>query len=155
MVASTEQANVAFSEFFSETEPILRHALVASCGLEVGREAAADAFEYAWRHWDRVSSMEHPVGYLFRVGRSAAKKYRKKPVATEPQVDASLPWVEPGLVPELRRLSDRQRTAVVLRHSFGCTYEEISRVMGVTVPTVQKHVERALARLRRTLEVAP
>ena len=58
-------------------------------------------------------------------------------------------------MPELRRLSDRQRTAVVLRHSFGCTYEEISRVMGVTVPTVQKHVERALARLRRTLEVAP
>ncbi|MGB5168896.1 MAG: sigma-70 family RNA polymerase sigma factor [Acidimicrobiia bacterium] len=155
MVASTEQATVAFSEFFAETEPILRHALVASCGPEVGREAAADAFEYAWRHWDRVALMEHPVGYLFRVGRSAAKKYRKRPVAAEPQIDASLPWFEPGLVPELRRLSDRQRTAVVLRHSFGCTYDEISRVMGVSVPTVQKHVERALGKLRSTLEVAP
>ena len=154
MVASTEQTTVAFSEFFSETEPILRHALVASCGPEVGREAAADAFEYAWRHWDRVSSMEHPVGYLFRVGRSAARKYRKTPVVPDPPDEASLPWVEPGLVPELRRLSDRQRTAVVLRHSFGCTYGEISRVMGVSVPTVQKHVERALAKLRRRLEVA-
>jgi DNA-directed RNA polymerase specialized sigma24 family protein len=99
--------------------------------------------------------MEQPVGYLFRVGRSAAKKYRRAPVVVDPPPDASLPWVEPGLVPELRRLSDRQRTAVVLRHSFGCTYDEISRVMGVSIPTVQKHVERALAKLRHTLEVAP
>jgi len=155
LVASTEQATVAFSEFFSKTEPILRHALIASCGPETGREAAADAFEYAWRHWDRVASMEHPVGYLFRVGRSAAKKYRRAPVVADPPVDVSLPWVEPGLVLELRRLSDRQRTAVVLRHSFGCTYDEISSVMGVSIPTVQKHVERALAKLRHTLEVAP
>ena len=155
MVASTEQASVAFSEFFSENEPILRHALVACCGPEVGREAAADAFEYAWCHWDRVASMEHPVGYLFRVGRSAAKKYRRAPVVADPPVDASLPWVEPDLVPELRRLSDRQRTAVVLRHSFGCTYDEISSVMGVSIPTVQKHIERALAKLRHTLGVAP
>ena len=154
MVSSTEQATVAFSEFFSETEPILRHALVASCGPEVGREAAADAFEYAWCHWDRVASMVHPVGYLFRVGRSAAKKYRRAPFVADPRVDSSLPWFEPALVPELRRLSDRQRTAVVLRHSFGCTYDEISRVMGVSIPTVQKHVERALAKLRRSLEVA-
>jgi DNA-directed RNA polymerase specialized sigma24 family protein len=155
LVASTEQATVSFSEFFSETEPILRHALVASCGPEVGREAAADAFEYAWCHWDRVASMEHPVGYLFRVGRSAAKKYRRAPGFADPPVDASLPWVEPGLMRQLRRLSDRQRTAVVLRHSFGCTYDEISRAMGVSIPTVQKHVERALAKLRHTLEVAP
>ena len=155
MVASTERTTAAFSQFFVETEPILRHALVASCGPEVGREATADAFVYAWSHWGQIVSMEHPVGYLFRVGRSAARKYRRTPVAADPPVDGSLPWVEPGLVPGLRRLSDRQRTAVVLRHSFGCTYEEISRVMGVSIPTVQKHVERALVKLRRTLEVTP
>ena len=153
MVASTEQATVVFSEFFSETEPILRHALIASCGPEVGREAAADAFEYAWRHWDRVGSMEHPVGYLFRVGRSAAKKYRRTPVVADPPGDASLPWVEPELEPELRRLSERQRTAVVLRHSFGYSYAEMSQVMGVSIPTVQKHVDRAMGKLRRRLEV--
>jgi len=153
LVASTEQATVVFSEFFSETEPILRHALIASCGPEVGREAAADAFEYAWRHWDRVGSMEHPVGYLFRVGRSAAKKYRRTPVVADPPGDASLPWVEPELEPELRRLSERQRTAVVLRHSFGYSYAEMSQVMGVSIPTVQKHVDRAMGKLRRRLEV--
>ena len=52
------------------------------------------------------------------------------------------------------RCSDRQRTAVVLRHSFGCTYDEIAQVMGVSITTVQKHVERAMAKLRRSLEVS-
>ena len=154
MVPSTEQATVAFTEFFSEIEPTLRHALVASCGPEVGREAAADAFEYAWSHWDRVGMMEHPVGYLYRVGRSAARKYRHTPVGVERPVESSVPWVEPGLEQGLRRLSDRQRTAVVLRYSFGCTYDEISRVMGISISSVQKHIERALAKLRRRLEVA-
>ena len=159
MVASTDQIDTTFSEFFAETEPILRHSLVASCGPEVGREAAADAFEYAWRHWDRVGSMEHPVGYLFRVGRSAARKYRSADLAmvdapADASIPASMPWVEPELVDGLRRLSQRQRTAVVLRHSFGYTHDEIARVMGVSIPTVQKHVDRALVKLRRTLEVA-
>lgn len=154
LVASREQTRVAFTEFFSGSEPILRHALVATCGPEVGREAAADAFEYAWSHWDRVGSMEHPIGYLYRVGRSAARKYRRPPVLADPPGDSSLPWIEPGLESGLRRLSDRQRTAVVLRHSFGYTYAEISQVMGVSIPTVQKHIERGLAKLRRRLEVA-
>ena len=150
-----EQTATEFSEFFSASEPVLRHALVAACGPDAGREAAADAFEYAWRHWDRVGSMEHPVGYLYRVGRSAARKYlRRGPVIADPPGDESLPWVEPELEPELRRLSERQRTAVVLRHSFGYTYDEISRVMKISIPTVQKHVERALGKLRRRLEVA-
>lgn len=154
MVSSREQTAVAFTEFFSTSEPVLRHALVASCGPEAGREAAADAFEYAWSHWDRVRSMEHPVGYLYRVGRSAAKKYRRARVVADPPIESSLPWVEPELGPELRRLSDRQRTAVILKHSFGYTYNEISQVMGVSIPTVQKHIERALGKLRRSLEVA-
>jgi RNA polymerase sigma factor (sigma-70 family) len=154
LVSTREQTSLEFTDFFSTTEPVLRHALVASCGPDVGREAAADAFEYAWIHWDRVSLMEHPVGYLYRVGRSAAKKYRRRFGASEPAGESSLPWIEPELVPALLRLSDRQRLAVVLRHSFGYTYDEIAQVMGVSTSTAQKHIERALAKLRRRLEVA-
>jgi RNA polymerase sigma-70 factor (ECF subfamily) len=154
LISSREQTAVAFTEFFSKSEPVLRHALVASYGPETGREAAADALEYAWAHWDRVGSMEHPIGYLYRVGRSAAKKYQKVPAAKESLGQSSLPWVEPELEPALRRLSDRQRLAVVLRHSFGYSYDEIAQVMGVSISTVQKHIERALAKLRRRLEVA-
>jgi RNA polymerase sigma factor (sigma-70 family) len=153
LVSSTEHMAVAFTEFFSECEPVLRHALVASCGSEAGREAAADAFEYAWIHWDRVRSMEYPVGYLYRVGRSAAKKYRQTYPAVRRPAESLLPWIEPELEPALRRLSERQRLAVVLRYSFGYRYDEVAEVMGVSIPTVQKHAERALEKLRRRLEV--
>ena len=74
-------------------------------------------------------------------------------MVADPPGDTSPPWVEPELETGLRRLSERQRTAVILRHSFGCTHREISEVMGVSIPTVQKHIERALGTLRRRLEV--
>lgn len=143
-----------FTDFFVGAEPRLRHALMACCGAEVGREAAADALEYAWTHWDRVGSMDHPVAYLYRVGRSASRKYRRR---QRPLVDtpvASAPWVEPGLGPALDRLSQRQRVAVMLRHSFGYTLDETAGVMGISISSVQKHVERGLAKLRRSLEVS-
>ncbi len=153
LVSSKSVAVESFEGFFAEIEPMLRHALVASLGFETGREAAADALVYAWVHWDRVGSMEYPVAYLYRVGRSAARKYRWRPAVVEPPGPVSLPWVEPALEPALRRLSDRQRLAVVLRYSFGYTYDEIAHVMGVSISTVQKHAERALVKLRRRLEV--
>lgn len=153
MVSSKTQATDTFSEFFSRSEPTLRHALVASCGFEVGREAAADAFVYAWAHWDRVGSMDFPVAYLYRVGRSAARKYRSRRVGGDVLVESRTPWVEPGLESALERLSDRQRLAVVMRHSFGYTLGEIAQVMDVSITTVQKHLERGLGKLRKGLEV--
>jgi len=70
-------------------------------------------------------------------------------MVADPPGDEPFPWVEPELEPELRRLSERQRTAVVLRHSSGCSYAEMSQVMGVLIPTVQKHVDRALGKRRQ------
>ncbi|MGI9529531.1 MAG: RNA polymerase sigma factor [Acidimicrobiia bacterium] len=154
MVSSEAQVTDAFTDFFVGCEPRLRHALVSSCGAEVGREAAADALEYAWLHWDRVEGMDHPVAYLYRVGRSAARKYRRRPRTADTAPVVGEPWVEPSLEPALDRLSDRQRTAVVLRHSFGYTLGDIAAVMGVSVSSVQKHVDRGLAKLRKGLEVS-
>ena len=68
-----------FTEFFERTEPKLRNALVASYGVEVGTEAASDALAFGWEHWDRVQGMENPIGYLFRVGRSRSRRFRRRP----------------------------------------------------------------------------
>lgn len=154
MVSSPQRTAESFTDFFTESEAVLRHALVATCGPEVGREAASDALEYAWSHWDRIEPMDYPVAYLFRVGRSCAKKYRRRAIAPDIPEPSTVPWVEPQLESALRHLSGRQRLAVVLRNSFGYTYDEIADVMGVSITTVQKHNERALAKLRRRLVVS-
>jgi predicted RNA polymerase sigma factor len=74
VAVTSETQSETFTEFFREAEPRLRRALAAAAGIEAGREATAEALAYGWEHWDRVGSMENPAGYLYRVGRSKARK---------------------------------------------------------------------------------
>ena len=71
--------SMTFTEFFEHSERRLRQALVASFGPEVGRESALDAWSWGWEHWAQLQTMENPVGYLYRVGQSAARRLLKAP----------------------------------------------------------------------------
>jgi DNA-directed RNA polymerase specialized sigma24 family protein len=62
------QRTAEFEGFVRESEPRLRCALVAAYGFEEGRDATAEAFAYAWEHWERVRQMPNALGYLFRAG---------------------------------------------------------------------------------------
>lgn len=142
-----------FTRFVTHVERRLSRALIATYGPEVGRESARDALVYAWEHWERVSTMENPVGYLFRVGQSRSRSYRRRRVLF-PQVNsAELPHVEPGLPQALEELSENQRMALVLIHVEGLSERETARAMGVSRVTVRRHAERGLAKLRDSLEV--
>ena len=151
---AAEQSTRSFSDFARDVEPRLRQALVARFGTTVGREAAVDALAYGWEHWQRLSRLDNPAGYLYRVGQTRARRSvgRKQPTfpATPEHHEH---WVEPGLPAALESLSERQRTAVVLVHSFEWTQKEVAEVLGLSATTVQKHLERGLAKLRAALEV--
>lgn len=144
-----------FVGFVRETEPKLRRALVAAAGGQRGREAACEALEFAWEHWDRVKAMDNPAGYLYRVGRSRAfKKPQPNPVPLFPDTLGSsgeMPWVEPGLPGALAGLTEKQRVAVLLVHGQQWTLTEVAGLLSVTPGAVQKHAERGLAKLRRAL----
>ena len=88
-----------FTAFVTATEARLRHALTAAWGVEIGRESAAEALAYGWEHWDRVSGMDNPAGYLYRVGRDRARRMKPRRVQSLPPVAAvdSDRWVEPTL----------------------------------------------------------
>ena len=144
----------SYSQFVAETEPRLKVALVAAFGREVGTEAVADALLYGWEHWERIRHMENPTGYLWTVGRNRARRLASR----SPRLFASvrvdrLPDVEPGLAPALEGLSERQRVSVLLVHGFEWTLAEVAELLGVSVSTVQKHTERAMSRLRRSLRI--
>lgn len=152
-------ASGAFIAFMTDAEPRVRRALVAHYGPDVGREAAAEALAYGWLHWDRVRGMGNPVGYLFRIGQNQARRQlgaRRRHEVTlrvDPPGPNPEPWYEPGLDRALRGLSAQQRGAVLLVKGYGWTYEETARAMGVRRSTVDKHVARGLAKLRRSLGV--
>ena len=144
----------AFSHFAKEIEPRLRQALIARFGPVAGREATVDALSYGWEHWSRLKNMRNPVGYLYRVGQTKARRALRssKPALPTPPAQHEF-WVEPGLTAALARLSERQRTTVLLIYSFEWTQQEVADFLGLSASSVQKHLERGMTKLRAALEV--
>ncbi len=148
----------AFAAFVAAAEPRLRRALVATYGPVDGREAALDALSWAWQHWDRLAAMDNPVGYLFRVGQTSARRRARRDdrertgAEAEPSTGPDEPDVE--LASALEALSEQQRTAVLLVHGYGVPLREAADTMSVSVATVREHTRRALERLRAAVEVA-
>jgi RNA polymerase sigma-70 factor (ECF subfamily) len=131
--------------------------LVAGFGPEVGREAAQEALAHAWRHWDRVAGMDNPAGYVYRVGHRVGQKMAKKRARNVvfPEVpEVSNPiTIEPALPGALGKLSQRQRTVVVTVFGYGLSQREAAGLLGITRSSVQRHLDRGLARLRAELGV--
>lgn len=144
-------ASDAFEVFVKAHERRLRQALTATLGIDGGREAAADALAYAWEHWERVAGMENPVGYLFVVGRDRQRRrLRGRPAKQvfDVAADQPDPWFEPALLTQLTRLSDRERTTVLLVTGFEWSLAEVAELLGVSKSTAQTHAERGMSKLR-------
>lgn len=96
--------------------------------------------------------MANPAGYLYRVGISSSRNIRPQRVLVE-TVEWSEPWIEPRLEEGLGRLSDLQRTAVVLHFSFAWTLKEIADLLDISVSSVRRHIDRGMHKLRSALRV--
>jgi DNA-directed RNA polymerase specialized sigma24 family protein len=149
-----EMAGTTFSSFVDENETRLRHALTARFGSEVGREAAADALAYGWEHWDRLYSMDEPVGHLYAVGKDRVRRMKQSRRVVFPTVPAErAPWVEPGLSEAVADLPERQRIVVLLLNGYDWTHDQVAEVLGSSRSSVQRHGDRAIEVLGRKLAV--
>jgi DNA-directed RNA polymerase specialized sigma24 family protein len=155
LVAMTGRTETAFATFVRAVEPRLRQALVATYGPADGREATVDALSWAWEHWDRLSGVRNPGGYLYRVGQSAVRRFgsRPLPIGVLHSSSVALPDLSPELLPALARLSAQQRTVVLLVHAYGWSQADVATLLEISSSTVREHMNRALARLRDELEV--
>lgn len=95
-------------------------------------DATAEALAYGWEHWERVSAMKNPEGYLYRVARTAGRKMRHRPHPLPDVIRVEGPWVEPGLPDALESLGDRQRTVVWLVHGFSWQQTEVANLLGLS-----------------------
>lgn len=149
-----EVTSDVFTDFVSDVEAGLRHALTAALGYELGREAAAEALAYGWEHWDRIRDMENRGGYLYRVGLNWGRRQRsRQAVSLAPVQPDRYPDVEPGLPDALEGLSEKQRVVVFLVHGHDWSLSEAADLLDVSKGTVQKHLERAIRKLKRQLGV--
>ena len=144
-------ASPDFAEFAAEVHPRLRRALVPARGMDGAADAAAEAMAYAWEHWDRVKTMEHPLAYLYRVGQSKTRS-PKRPHLPAPE-SVGVPDLEPKLIPALLSLPEQQRTVVWLIHACQWTHVEVADALGIRPSSVATHAQRAMTKLRSILEV--
>lgn len=148
-------ADAPAGQFFSAAEgDRLRQALVARFGFEVGRDAAAEAMAYAVEHWAELAELTNPVGYLYRVGQTAARRLRRW---ERPDVIVSAPVtmdspLDVDLQRALMQLRMEQRVAVLLVHGFGHSYRDVADILETTPTNVNNHVRRGLAVLRDLME---
>jgi DNA-directed RNA polymerase specialized sigma24 family protein len=150
-VARLKERDNDFEAFVILMRPKLIRAFAGCRGVSGAADAAAEAIAYAFEHWERVSSMDNPGGYLYRVGQSRTRPALLPDLPHPAEVGE--PEVEPDLVPALLALPETQRTAVWLVHACGWTYDEVAAAIGTSTSMVGNHVSRAMQRLRRRLEV--
>lgn len=141
----------AFERFFKEAEPVLRAVFVARFGPEDGRDVTADCLAWACSHWERLGAVGNPLGYLYRVGQSSHRRYRRRTPHLDPGAPAWDRYPDADLGPALGRLSARQREAVVLHVAMGYTLAESAELMGCSAGTIQRHVDRGMEKLRSAL----
>jgi len=159
----TDELDVAtdagdFDAFVRSAEPRIRRSLCAGFGRETGRAATSEALSYGWEHWDKVRTMENPVGYLYAAGRNAARRItradrRRRDRRSEPGDEGRSPWVEPRLETALMSLSERERMSVVLVHGYEWTLGEVAELSGISKGSIQKYLERGMRKLERRMGV--
>jgi DNA-directed RNA polymerase specialized sigma24 family protein len=144
-----------FTAFLARVEPRVRRALSSSLGAAEGQSATQAAMTWAWENWSRVLGLSSPVGYLYRVGMTAATRGRSRELVVEAPFVASISpeaGVDPEVLAALDALSPQQRAAVLLVHGYGYSLRDAAEVLDLNPSTIRVHAQRGLARLRRALE---
>ena len=143
---------VSFESSAIEHGPRLRAGLVSAYGPDVGLDAAAEAMAYGFEHWQRLSTMQNPSGYLYRVGQTAAKRSRRSTPSLPAPPISEMPMIEPGLVPALNDLTELQRTCVLLVRAFGWKHVETAALLEISESSVRTHIRRGMNKLQQALK---
>ncbi len=152
----TTQAET-FEEFFRDEHDRLYRALCLVMGdLHEAEDVLQVAFLKVFERWDRVSAMENPPGYLYRVAMNEFRgRYRrsvraaKRMFAPGPADDAFAAIEDHVEVVEvLRDLIPQQRAAIVLTGLLGYSSEEAGEMLGIGASTVRALSTRARQTMR-------
>ena len=151
---------LSFESFFdAEARTLFRRLYAVTGDAGEAEEMMQDAFLALWERWDRVGAMEDPTGYLYRTsmnvfrkrGRRAALVARRRFARAPDPVPFADIDAQQDVVAALKKLSPRQRAAVVLLDVMDYPSEEAAKALGVTAGTVRGLASRARDHLRREM----
>lgn len=147
-----------FEDFYVSTASRVRRTLSVILGsAELAGEATDEAMARAFERWTRISRMENPAGWVYRVGLNWAKRQMRRrsydvPPGARPIATEDLPIPDPQLWDALDRLTTDHRTVLVLRYAEDWSVNQIADALNVATGTVKSRLHRALNELREELE---
>lgn len=141
--------------------------LVGFLDLYVGdshtaEDLAQEALLRAAQRWERVSTLQSPGGWTYRVAVNLANSlWRRRGARRRAHLrlaeQAAAPHEDPDVAVRrtvreaIGRLPLRQRTALVLRHYLGLSAAEVGQQLGCSPEAVRALTKRALTVLRAEL----
>ena len=142
---------------------LVRLAMLMLADQSAAEDVVQDAFLGLYRRWGKLNDPDRAITYV----RSSVlngcrdvlrRRTRRIPAAL---LEPNAPSAEAGVLlaeehrevlAALRRLPDRQREAVVLRHCLGLPEDEVAQAMNVSRGTVKSTSHRGLAALAKILK---
>jgi RNA polymerase sigma-70 factor (ECF subfamily) len=147
-----------FEELFNHERQRLFGALCLVTGnAQDADDLAQDAFLRVWEHWGRVGGLDDPTGYLYRTAMNTFRsRYRRSLLALRRQFKDrasgdAIAAVEERIeiVRSLRRLTEKQRAAILLLDLLEFSSDEAGQILGMRAGTIRTQASRARAELRR------
>jgi len=145
-------------EAFGELVERLREPIQRQCRQRVGNwhdaeDLAQEAFVRAWLKLDTLDDPARFVPWLRRIAANLCRDFLRSPARREIADDRleaqdSLPDLDE--LP-LAHLPEETRRCLLLFYQAGCSYAEIARALGSTVPAVKARLGRAKVILRKEM----
>jgi RNA polymerase sigma-70 factor (ECF subfamily) len=156
-----------FEVFFKKYQSILyRIALGYVRRRETAEDITIDGFLQLFKRWEKVSAMTNPAGYavrtvinlakshMKRAGRVRQVGYDEKRIGTtldSPEHRFFLKTANAELERELFELEEKGRNLILLKDIDGHTFQEISDITSMKLPTVKSIYRRAKLQLAKKL----
>ncbi|MET9424667.1 sigma-70 family RNA polymerase sigma factor [Streptomyces sp. NPDC006540] len=160
---------VSFWAFYTDRIKIYLRYAYLQLGSDADAEEAVDrAFDAIMDAWQRMLEMEHLEKYAWTVlkrrivDQSRRRKVRPEPMditAFEAALKDAVADPYEGLTGAIqfyaavRRLSERQRDAVILRYGLDCSTRQAAALMGIDPATVRSLLSQACNRLAQLIDV--
>lgn len=148
----------AFGAFVEERWPrLVRAAVLLGCTTAEAEDVAQTTLLRCLTHWGRVERADDTDLYVHRILVNTFTSARRRrwtgelasadvPDGSTPDATSQVDTAD-AVLRSLRRLTDDQRTAIVLRYYVHLTGQQMASALGVAPGTVKSRLSRALQTL--------
>ena len=142
--------------------PLFRHALMLTADRHLAEDLVQETLTKMYIHWPRIDLAAQPLAYakqtLYRQFVSGRRRMTATELVTDSFPQLAVPELDGAARIDLRRalggLAPTERAVVIARYAEGLSSADVATLLGRSDAWVRKTAQRALAKLRRSPNLA-